>query len=80
MRFRKTMEQNGDTAGWGVMGTVTGFVLYTNWVEQAAAAALVAASGMLGSIIAKTLYNYIGRKVTSWWQNRKIDKITKENE
>lgn len=71
MRLIEMMEENRDTAGWGLLGTVTALFMYVDLMEAMATAALVAGSGFLGSYAIKKLVTYLEDLVTKWWKNRK---------
>jgi hypothetical protein len=72
MRLIEMMEEHRDTAGWGLLGTVTALFMYSDVLEQVATAALVAGAGWMGSYILKKLVTYLEGLITNWWKNRKM--------
>ena len=66
------MEENRDTAGWGIIGTVWAmFMASPSLGEKMAVAAMVAGAGWLGSYIVKKLITYGEAKVRRWLRRRR---------
>lgn len=69
------MEENRDTAGWGIVGTVWAMMIATpTLMQQIGTAALVAGTGWLASYIMKRLVIYGEGQFNLWRENRKKTK------
>lgn len=75
MRIKKIMIENRDTAGWGIVGTVSAFLTSSQIIYQMATAIAVAAAGTLASYVTRELVRYIHRRVKAWLETRKERKL-----
>lgn len=67
------MEENRDTAGWGIIGTLWAIfaTVSPTVLQQIGTAALIAGGGWLGSYTMKKIVTYLEGRVDRWKEDRK---------